>query len=894
MEPSSKMLTTCTSLLIFANPPAEATPGRAAMQTVWSRVAQTRCLCNCPSCLSATNLVIRRTTTATARRKVRVGDAFTVFASSLAATATFIDSTRKDARRWQWDRVIAEAKAQVEATETEQQSRLKALAHVTEEGNLEEYGATEPDSLSGYLIGKGKDGHFSLGSSRTKVYTWTDVFTWAGQQDTARAASGFQGWQGPSLSLLQSLSPKQLQQLQSDDTLLRRFYGGPGSAASVEESCTNYLSAKKTRTLEYSVAKLVLNMLLCSQDSSQKSENKAGFPSESGLLTRDKVTGENNSKDRALLSQPYRIRRVEKLPRKKSDARVSIGQKKLLQDDLQDQEDLRRRLNDIDSQIRALRRLNEDANSQSFEKFLPPLVPSYCGSPSTGPGEVKALNKSIHHILDKMTTANDSTLSISRICFNLLMSRAPPDIHSYNMMLVRFCHLDRNDLVQAVLTSMRECHVRPNEITHATLLRYFTVANSPSAFTKYLLRMLGFNGGLGIAAPGQIISPIAAHRYRLFGRNKRKAAQIARMNGEVYESLILGALRFLGVHTAMQYYCDMISEGWKASVTLLTAILKHCQQKIDWEAGLSVWEQITATIEGPCRMSYEWMLCLCQASRQDHVYDQILRDAVDQGAFPSWMLEVPHSVRHQSFSIHDKDVNSTSFHPDKYLSKHISASQEKDPVKPLKTSTSEATSDPLSSFDKNKIHAKTAPVGTSATDAHRKRQSLEGKIETLARDISQTAVQLKSQHVHPKAAQLDQSDMVHSLSLKLRKLNESDLQKVNGKDYEEYRNGLRHRSQKNWEVNSRNLYERYSRDVISKLERNDLSDGPTHSDGNSLHERRPAKPIESRKLDPVRMEYLAGLLYDRPPVSTPSNMPNPASWGDVDDSPISVSAHLHG
>ncbi|KAG4444445.1 hypothetical protein IFR05_000036 [Cadophora sp. M221] len=80
------------------------------MQVLWSRAAQARSSCSCRSCIhTATNLA-RRTTTAVGKRRVRVSDVVTACYSTILATAAVADMRRKDERRKEWDRVIAEAK----------------------------------------------------------------------------------------------------------------------------------------------------------------------------------------------------------------------------------------------------------------------------------------------------------------------------------------------------------------------------------------------------------------------------------------------------------------------------------------------------------------------------------------------------------------------------------------------------------------------------------------------------------------------------------------------------------------------------------------------------------------------------------------------------------------
>ncbi|KAH7336364.1 hypothetical protein BKA65DRAFT_506280 [Rhexocercosporidium sp. MPI-PUGE-AT-0058] len=81
------------------------------MQVLWSRAAQAKSSCSCRSCLhTATNLA-RRTTAAVGKRRVKVSDVVTACYSTILATAAVVDMRRKEERRKEWDRVIAEAKA---------------------------------------------------------------------------------------------------------------------------------------------------------------------------------------------------------------------------------------------------------------------------------------------------------------------------------------------------------------------------------------------------------------------------------------------------------------------------------------------------------------------------------------------------------------------------------------------------------------------------------------------------------------------------------------------------------------------------------------------------------------------------------------------------------------
>jgi len=757
-----------------------------------------------------------------------------MFASSLAATATLIDSGRKDARRAHWDKILGEARAQVQATETQQQNRLDSLAHATGGETLEEAGTKDSSDSAGYPLERTEPQLPKRRRSQSRVDTWTDVFDWAGRQAEARAASGFQDWRGPSLDLLQRLSPEELQQLLSSDVLLHRFYGGPDSVALVDETPTYDHSARKTRTLEYSVAKLVMKLLLHSSSAPQNPvpRDKAAAAQDSELLSTEK---DRHHAERELNYYPD----ISSPPGEKPQAIAS--EDSLSPNLIHNEREIHQRIAEINSHLRVLKQADAGVESRFFEDHASPSVPKYCGRVSAKLDEAKALNNSLHKLLNSMSCEKDPRSLVSKICFNLLTSKAPPNIHSYNMLLMRFCHLNNKGMVRAVLRSMSESHIRPNEITHSTLLRHYTVTEDGAAFTDYLLLMSGYNGGLAIAARDQTISPMVTQRYRFFGKSQVKAAEKARMNGEVYEAMIVGALRFFGEQTAMQYYRQMISEGWRSSVDLLTAILKSCCRKHDWEAGVSVWDQVIATVEGAHRSCYEWMLYLCSACGQNAAFDQVLRDGVDQGVLPPSLLE-----EHQNLGISSEDV------------KLFELSR-------LNRATTEAAS--------------FSYVATSAkslnTKMHLERLSLKRKLKGLSAEISETSAQVKMQQSTLEAAQPDIPELIQSLSVNVNRINENDSQKMDAEEQRLRQNHLHGRLQKNEQVKSRTMYEKYKSEVMSKLEQEDRD----HGDPTTLI---PAGAKKQREPYSRQDGYMSRALRDGATLPMPSNIPHPATWRDLD------------
>ena len=555
------------------------------MQTLWARAAQVRSTCRCSLCASPANTLARKVTGIPVKRGIRQGDIFLVFSSTAAFEAAVIDSVQKDARSKQWDKVIVEGKEQIEAVEADHEKRIKALLD-SAEGRLVRDRGEHQD------IGKECNPSYCFTDSRLE-WSWQGVFSWATRNDELRRATGFEDWKGPPLSLLKSLKATELRELLSDKRILRHFYGGPDCANLAPDPPKPTISTQKLRTLEWSMAKLVLKILwaVCGQDCYRLLPR---IPTDrlAHVIPLDDVLSSYNAWDTKLMQANRKLEELFAHP----------------------------------------------SGSDIYEYIERPNLPRYDAQITTYEDGWIHLNTALHKTLQKMKHKKKLDSPIAKICQDLLLCRTPPNIHTFNLLLVRFCQLEELSLVHFVLESMWESHIRPNEITHATILRFFTVTGNKKEFALYVKRMRGLKQGLALADPAKPLSPLVKNRVHIFGKNLHKIAVKARMNQEVYSALIVGLLRFFDSEDAMYWYRAMIDQGWRPTVETLTAILqKSCQQN-DWSTGMATWQQYTKEALKATAVAYEWMLRLCQRCRHHHVYSEILSDGIREGTLPAKVL----------------------------------------------------------------------------------------------------------------------------------------------------------------------------------------------------------------------------------------------------------------
>lgn len=632
------------------------------MQNLWNRVAQVRSSCRCALCNPVNGGVARRPTSfPPLKRRNLQGDFFLVFSSTIAFEAVVWDSVKKKERSDQWDRVLAQERERVATVENDQRKRIDRLL-----ANIE-------SRRAGTHFSKGQDGgkkitcqradlkeesewqqqylparaplralrrprlsmtrdslapehnvffrtSFSVnrstrergGANKFLRWDWEGVFAWASRCDELREASGFQHWKGMPLNWLMTLDPIELNALSSSKKLQLWYYGGPSCEELEPDPLTEAPSLKKLRTLEWSILKMI-------------------------MLLRDRCV---NIKGRTTAQRQVDTTRLDTLLGISSDRDVAL---------LMDRTNAV--LYNLAWKLRA---------SDVCKSFESPRRPQYSWTGDSDLDRFETI-KQLYFALQDLHSKDRTWPCIIHCCEILLSSTTAPNVHAFNMLLVRLCQVQDHDLVSIVIKSMQETHMRPNEITHATLLRYFTLQGNRTAFSCYLDQMHGLRNGLAIIDKRRPINPLVERQTRAFGEGGKKIAILARKNQEVYTALIVGILRFYEPKDAMFWYRGMISEGWQPSRELLLAILKSCFFKRDWFGGLAVWRAFAyARFERTARV-HQWMVALCRACGQEEAYNQILGEGTQLGFLTSSTLETSSDLnRKDAIPVSNQDETSRS------------------------------------------------------------------------------------------------------------------------------------------------------------------------------------------------------------------------------------------
>ncbi|KAL1599778.1 hypothetical protein SLS60_007582 [Paraconiothyrium brasiliense] len=244
-----------------------------------------------------------------------------------------------------------------------------------------------------------------------------------------------------------------------------------------------------------------------------------------------------------------------------------------------------------------------------------------------------AIKKLFEEYHDKRKSPEHVAIATAKICHNLLISSAAPNLQTFNILLTGFQKLEQPRLVDDVIKGMYVCRIRPNEITCAAILDHYTETQSPAEFSQFVAKMRGVSDALMMARPDITVN--AAGGGRLVRISESRVYQKVYPTPMVFHALMYGVLKFAGFERAMDIYYEMKEDGWGLDVRGLSRLLDDCLHRADWQGGLVVWEEI-ANIKGRVNhdvltKAYAQFLSLCSVAQKPAAFNTVLSDVVTRG-----------------------------------------------------------------------------------------------------------------------------------------------------------------------------------------------------------------------------------------------------------------------
>ena len=645
------------------------------MQTIWSRAFQIKSTCRCPSCYPNQFAISKRPSTAAARRSFRYGDIATFFYSSVLATAAVADAQRKDTKRKNLDKAIAEAVEALKAVELEQLARLQNLhkaqhelqvIEIRRKGRVEALRKTIGDtslakqkafihrtperfdtktlaSRSALEVAEETLSSANWNAKTTNVKVETDLKRGHGHGVTSSNSKGED---------ITELVPAEVSAELKDEPEAAGLFG----PQRVRDSDAGGIDGKAQNMSErsaYDLSSLVqcasqwLSYDESSMDLTRGQESTKVWLSTYRIpaLSHHKILIINTSIAKLI----YRLLLMSLDSDDNKEVVLYVGNSPWVLRS-QHRPELRMRIVDMDDRLAKLK------SEPMIDAMAPLPFPNYSNHVDYPP-DTDLLHKILQNTLAKKTSIDDL---LSNICYDLLISEASPSIHTYNMLIIRFCYLQHYQVAAAIIDSLFECRLRPNEITTAAILRFYSNTGDFVAFKSYVSMMNAErNRGLMTAPITTEITPKNKNHFIMLREGevsyKRRGIPLssrikslrrdlryiekAPRNQDTYAALIHGWLSFSDIRCALREYVTMIRTGWKADQTILIDLLSYCTLKSHWDWGLAIWSEIVETFDRPDSTAYYWMLLLCTRFQETKVSDTVLYHGIERQILPADMCQ---------------------------------------------------------------------------------------------------------------------------------------------------------------------------------------------------------------------------------------------------------------
>ncbi|ORY64126.1 uncharacterized protein BCR38DRAFT_409525 [Pseudomassariella vexata] len=209
------------------------------------------------------------------------------------------------------------------------------------------------------------------------------------------------------------------------------------------------------------------------------------------------------------------------------------------------------------------------------------------------------LSESFRRIFNRTTSSKEM---VGKICYNLLLSTTPPNIHNYNTLIAGFNRVERPDLAQAVIDSYLD-NVRwpATQQTMVCLLNHARGTNNLEHFREIIGRMRGVTeDGLHF----RIMSREAIYNDqgwlwadKLAASRKCAYVQKARRGNQVFDSLIRGWLHFEKIGAASMSFVACIRNGRMISIDTIHELLTECLSHQDQQAARAMLKGLAKNFE---------------------------------------------------------------------------------------------------------------------------------------------------------------------------------------------------------------------------------------------------------------------------------------------------------
>ncbi|VUC35168.1 unnamed protein product [Clonostachys rosea] len=212
---------------------------------------------------------------------------------------------------------------------------------------------------------------------------------------------------------------------------------------------------------------------------------------------------------------------------------------------------------------------------------------------------------------------------IGRVCYNLLISVYPPDMHTFNSLIIELNGMHLTPFSERIVHGFFwDTYLKPAPSTFAAILAHYSLTRNHGMFMRTIACIVGLDARSG--AKFHIDAALDDPLYRGWAMNTRDRTMVGDyiyehlpLNRLVVEEILRGLIRFHMIQEALVLFTTCIRRGVALTTTTIRQVFDACVLTLDWSAGVTLFQQISTH-------NHVWkaLLRLCDLETRAHVIDR--------------------------------------------------------------------------------------------------------------------------------------------------------------------------------------------------------------------------------------------------------------------------------
>ncbi|CAM1509945.1 Fc.00g002800.m01.CDS01 [Cosmosporella sp. VM-42] len=217
--------------------------------------------------------------------------------------------------------------------------------------------------------------------------------------------------------------------------------------------------------------------------------------------------------------------------------------------------------------------------------------------PSTDPGRAKQNTSVLNKRLRTVVKSEKLGLKekVGRVCYNLLVSPYPPDMHTFNTLIVAFDKSGNSNLAESVVYNFfYRSRLRPSPSTFVAILNHYVRTNNYGRFLRSLACITGLDTETGAKMGRRLVQEIELGQV---ARSWKQPQRFRTQTGDkvwnhlpltqpLIEAIIRGLLCFKQFDQAATFFVSCMKANAALSTDIIKQMFDGCIIAMDWRAAV--------------------------------------------------------------------------------------------------------------------------------------------------------------------------------------------------------------------------------------------------------------------------------------------------------------------